>query len=66
MTLGGASSLAGVALGFGGSAAAGPLAPFVLFATALRAGKILSDPYLLRQINDVLTPKEVEAILKWW
>jgi hypothetical protein len=64
LTLGGASSLAGVALGFGGSAAAGPLAPFVLFATALRAGKILSDPYLLRQINDVLTPKEVEAILK--
>ena len=64
LTLGGASSLAGVALGFGGSAAASPLAPFVLFATALRAGKILSDPYLLRQINDVLTPKEVEAILK--
>ena len=64
LTLGGASSLAGVALGFGGSAAAGPLAPFVLFATALRAGKILSDPYLLRQINDVLTPKEVEAVLK--
>jgi hypothetical protein len=63
LTLGGASSLAGVALGFGGSAAASPLAPFVLFATALRAGKILSDPYLLRQINDVLTPKEVEAIL---
>ena len=64
LTLGGASSLAGVALGFGGSAAASPFAPFVLFATALRAGKILSDPYLLRQINDVLTPKEVEAILK--
>tara|TARA_R100000654_G_scaffold20547_3_gene41471 strand:- start:1660 stop:5019 length:3360 start_codon:yes stop_codon:yes gene_type:complete len=64
LTLGGASSLAGVALGFGGSAAASPLAPFILFATALRAGKILSDPYLLRQINDVLTPKEVEAILK--
>ena len=64
LTLGGASSLAGVALGFGGSAAASPLAPFVLFATALRAGKILSDPYLLRQINDVLTPKEVEAVLK--
>ena len=64
LTLGGASSLAGVALGFGGSAAASPLAPFVLFATALRAGKILSDPYLLRQINDVLTPKEVEAILR--
>src|SRR5210317_1388582 len=63
LTLGGASSLAGIALGFGGSAAASPLAPFVLFATALRAGKILSDPYLLRQINDVLTPKEVEAIL---
>ena len=64
LTLGGASSLAGVALGFGGSAAASPFAPFVLFATALRAGKILSDPFLLRQINDVLTPKEVEAILK--
>jgi hypothetical protein len=64
LTLGGASSLAGVALGFGGSAAASPLAPIVLFATALRAGKILSDPFLLRQINDVLTPKEVEAILK--
>src|SRR5210317_1749647 len=63
LTLGGASSLAGVALGFGGSAAASPLAPIVLFATALRAGKILSDPFLLRQINDVLTPKEVEAIL---
>jgi hypothetical protein len=64
LTLGGASSLAGVALGFGGSAAASPFAPFVLFATALRAGKILSDPYLLRQINDVLSPKEVDAILK--
>ena len=64
LTLGGASSLAGVALGFGGSAAASPFAPFVLFATALRAGKILSDPFLLRQINDVLTPKEVEAVLK--
>lgn len=64
LTLGGASSLAGVALGFGGSAAASTFAPFILFATALRAGKILSDPYLLRQINDVLTPKEVEAILK--
>jgi hypothetical protein len=36
----------------------------ILFATALRAGKILADPYLLRQVNDVLTPKEVEAILK--
>src|SRR6056300_1164032 len=64
LTLGGASSLAGVALGFGGSAAASPFAPLILFATALRAGKILSDPYLLRQINDVLTPKEVEAILQ--
>lgn len=64
LTLGGASSIAGVALGFGGSAAASPLAPFVLFATALRAGKILSDPYLLRQANDVLTPKEVDAVLK--
>jgi len=64
LTLGGAGSLAGLALGFGGSAAASPFAPLVLFATALRAGKILSDPYLLRQINDVLTPKEVEAILK--
>jgi len=64
LTLGGASSLAGVALGFGGSAAASPFAPLILFATALRAGKILADPYLLRQVNDVLTPKEVEAILK--
>ena len=64
LTLGGASSLAGIALGFGGSAAASPFAPFVLFATALRAGKILSDPFLLRQVNDVLSPKEVEAILK--
>jgi|TARA_R100000482_G_scaffold27378_1_gene8497 hypothetical protein len=64
LTLGGASSLAGVALGFGGSAVASPLAPILLFATALRAGKILSDPFLLRQINDVLTPKEVEAVLK--
>ena len=64
LTLGGASSLAGVALGFGGSAAASPFAPLILFATALRAGKILSDPYLLRQVNDVLSPKEVEAILK--
>ena len=64
LTLGGARSLAGVALGFGGSAAASPFAPLILFATALRAGKILSDPFLLRQINDVLSPKEVEAILK--
>ena len=64
LTLGGASSLAGVALGFGGSAAGSIFAPFILFATALRAGKILADPYLLRQVNDVLTPKEVKAILQ--
>ena len=64
LQLGGFGSLAGVAMGMGGAGAINPFAPLVMLAMGIRAGQVLMDPTLLRIVNDVISPKELEALMK--